>query len=87
MPLAAYLAVYWTASVLNGVGSSLLWTSQGSLITLMAKPDTLGLYNGIFAALYTFNFVIGGFTTQFVLGCGTDGSLQEISSVGPVEGA
>ncbi len=78
MPLAVYVAIYWVASVVNGIGSSLLWTSQGSLITLMAKPETLGHYNGVCVALFMGNFVIGGLTTQFVLGCG-DGAGQPLT--------
>jgi MFS family permease len=68
--LGLYAPVYLVSSVLNGVGSSLLWTSQGSLITLMCKPETLGTYNGVFAALYMGNFLSGGLLTQFLLGCG-----------------
>ena len=74
--LPIYAPVYLFSSILNGIGSSLLWTAQGSLITLMCKPETLGTYNGVFAALYMGNFLSGGLLTQFLLGCAQDGGQR-----------
>ena len=49
------------------MGAAVLWTSQGSLLTVMADKGTLGGFNGIFWSVFMVNYVIGGIITQFVL--------------------
>ncbi len=49
------------------MGAAVLWTSQGSLLTVMADKGTLGGFNGIFWSVFMINYVIGGIIAQFVL--------------------
>jgi MFS family permease len=62
-----YQTVYYFASIVIGVGAALLWTAQGSLVTVMASTTTLGFFNGVFWALFMGNYIVGGLVTQFVL--------------------
>ncbi len=55
----------------------MLWTSQGSLLTVMADKGSLGGFNGIFWSVFMVNYVIGGLITQFVLN-NTDSSVLYI---------
>lgn len=50
-----------------GIGGSLLYTAQGSFVALNAPTGKLGMFNGIFFAIYMMNYAVGGLITQFVL--------------------
>lgn len=60
------IAVYYVASGVIGFGAAVLWTAQGSLLTVMSSPDTLGMFNGIFWAIFMCSYLVGGLITQFV---------------------
>ena len=59
-PGIVYQVAYYAASAVIGVGAALLWTSQGSIVTVMASPATLGFYNGVFWAAFMCNYLAGG---------------------------
>lgn len=59
-----------------GFGAAVLWTSQGSLLTVMSSKDTLGLFNGIFWGLFMGNYVIGGLITQVCFNLLNDAPLS-----------
>jgi MFS family permease len=63
----AYKALYFIASSVIGIGASVLWTSQGSLLTVMADKSNLGALNGVFWSLFMFSYVFGGLITEFLL--------------------
>ena len=73
-PGLGYEVVYYLASAVIGIGAALLWTSQGSIVTIMATPATLGFYNGVFWAAFMSNYLAGGLITEFVLGTATNAS-------------
>lgn len=64
---SAYIAVFihpytwsfYTFSVLLGVGAAVLWTAQGSLLTVNSKDSTIGRNSGIFWALMQFSLFFG----------------------------
>ncbi len=62
-----FKATYFGTSALMGVGGSLLYTAQGSFVALNAPVGRLGVFNGIFFAIYMLNYAVGGLITQFVL--------------------
>jgi len=62
-----YLLCYYIASGVIGIGAALLWTAQGSIVTVMSSPATLGFYNGVFWGIFMMNYVSGGLITQFVI--------------------
>lgn len=63
----SYQALYFTASSVIGIGASVLWTSQGSLLAVMAGKKNLGALNGIFWSLFMVSYIFGGLITEFVL--------------------
>jgi MFS family permease len=64
---SSYAALYFTASSVIGIGASVLWTSQGSLLAVMAEKSNLGALNGIFWSLFMVSYIFGGLITEFVL--------------------
>ena len=61
-----HLSILYIISLIMGIGGSLLYTAQGSLISLCAPSDERGKWNGIFFGIYMLNYVAGGLTMQFV---------------------
>lgn len=67
-PGPLYQLLYYGASVIIGLGAALLWTAQGSIVTVMASVETRGLYNGVFWGTFMCNYLAGGLITEFILG-------------------
>ncbi|KAI8494964.1 DUF895 domain membrane protein [Branchiostoma belcheri] len=49
----------YVGSVLLGLGASILWTGEGSYLTLNSTPETIGRNSGLFWALQTSSFLFG----------------------------
>ena len=62
-----YQALYYSASAVIGIGASVLWTSQGSLLAVMAEKNNLGALNGVFWSLFMISYIFGGLITNFLL--------------------
>lgn len=59
--------VFIAASVLNGIGASLLWTAGGAAITNLSDDATRGRNSGVFWALIQLSLLGGALTALFML--------------------
>ena len=59
-------ALYLT-SALIGVGAAVLWTAQGSSLTLNSRKETMGRNSGIFWAMLQCSLLIGNLIEFFML--------------------
>ncbi|XP_074649498.1 UNC93-like protein MFSD11 isoform X2 [Tubulanus polymorphus] len=55
----------YTTSVLVGIAAAVLWTAQGSYLTLNSDPDTIAITSGIFWALFQCSLLIGNVYVYF----------------------
>ena len=55
------------SAILLGVGAAVLWTAQGSYLTLCANELNLGLYNGVFFFLFIMNQLVGNVGAALIL--------------------
>lgn len=59
--------LFVAASILNGLGASLLWTAGGAAITNVSTEDTRGRNSGVFWALLQLSLVGGALSAMFLL--------------------
>ncbi|XP_013399249.1 UNC93-like protein MFSD11 isoform X2 [Lingula anatina] len=57
----------YVGSVLVGIGAAVLWTAQGSFLTLNSDAETVGRNSGIFWALLQSSLLIGNLFSYFEL--------------------
>jgi len=58
-PLPGWIqGIMYTAAVIKGIMSPILWTSFGSYITEKVTAQTRGINNGAFFAIYRLNFIV-----------------------------
>ena len=55
------------SAILLGVGAAVLWTAQGSYLTLCANELNLGMYNGVFFFLFIMNQLVGNVGAALIL--------------------
>ncbi|XP_062342370.1 UNC93-like protein MFSD11 [Osmerus eperlanus] len=60
-----YTWSFYTASVVVGVAAAILWTAQGSLLTINSTDATIGRNSGIFWALLQFSLFFGNLYIYF----------------------
>ena len=56
----------YTCAVLNGVGASLLWTGQGTFLSINSSSECAGRDAGIFWTLYQLSGVVGNIAVFFL---------------------
>ena len=56
----------YTCAVLNGVGASLLWTGQGTFLSINSSSVSAGRDAGIFWTLYQLSGVVGNIAVFFL---------------------
>lgn len=59
-------ALYATSALL-GVGAAVLWTAQGSALTLNSTKETMGRNSGIFWAMLQSSLLVGNLLEYFTL--------------------
>ncbi|XP_046875302.1 UNC93-like protein MFSD11 [Hypomesus transpacificus] len=60
-----YTWSFYTASVVVGVAAAILWTAQGSLLSINSTDATIGRNSGIFWALLQFSLFFGNLYIYF----------------------
>ncbi|XP_046855255.1 UNC93-like protein MFSD11 isoform X2 [Xenia sp. Carnegie-2017] len=55
----------YAASVVVGFGAAVIWTAQGSYLTLNSTDETMGRNSGIFWAFFQCSFLIGSMIVYF----------------------
>uniref|UniRef100_A0A5S6N6X4 UNC93-like protein MFSD11 n=1 Tax=Xenopus tropicalis TaxID=8364 RepID=A0A5S6N6X4_XENTR len=59
MFIQPYTWSFYTLSVLIGIAAAVLWTAQGSCLTINSDDTTIGKHSGIFWALLQFSMLFG----------------------------
>ncbi|OCT63013.1 UNC93-like protein MFSD11 [Xenopus laevis] len=59
MFIQPYTWSFYTLSVLIGIAAAVLWTAQGSCLTINSDDRTIGRHSGIFWALLQFSMLFG----------------------------
>ena len=59
-------------AIINGVGASLIWVSNGNYISECATPKTKGFFYGFFWIVYMSSQVVGSLIGAAILHSGKD---------------